>query len=103
LTPRQKADNRRASKRRIVVEQGIGEMKEWRIAAERDRNRNRGHTRMMKNVAGLHNRLFGWAARGRGKCPSHRQAADRAATRMPISSGAPFSRGILYLFPPAGV
>jgi hypothetical protein len=45
LTARQKGGNRRVSKRRI--------------AAERYRNRRRGHTLMMKNVAGLHNRMFG--------------------------------------------
>ncbi len=59
LTARQKAGNRRVSKQRIVVEHGIGKMKILRIAAERSRNRRRGHTLMMKNVAGLHNRMFG--------------------------------------------
>lgn len=58
LTPRQKAGNRRVSKRRIVVEHGIGKMKVWRVAAERWRNPRRRHTLMMKNVAGLHNRMF---------------------------------------------
>lgn len=58
LTARQKAGNRRVSKRRVVVEHGIGKMKVWRIAAERDRNPRRGHTLMMKNIAGLHNRMF---------------------------------------------
>ena len=59
LTARQKAGNRRVSKRRIVAEHGIGKRKVWRIAGERYRNRRRGHTLMMKNVAGLHNRMFG--------------------------------------------
>ena len=58
LTPRQKAGNRRVSKRRIVVEHGIGKMKVWRVSAERWRNPRRRHTLMMKNVAGLHNRMF---------------------------------------------
>jgi len=58
LTPRQRAGNRRVSKRRIVVEHGIGKMKVWRVAAERWRNPRRRHTLMMKNVAGLHNRMF---------------------------------------------
>jgi DDE superfamily endonuclease/Helix-turn-helix of DDE superfamily endonuclease len=58
LTAEQKAGNRRVSKRRIVVEHGIGKMKVWRIAAERYRNPRRCHTVMMKNVAGLHNRMF---------------------------------------------
>jgi hypothetical protein len=58
LTPRQKAGNRRVSRRRIVVEHGIGKMKVWRVAAERWRNPRRRHTLMMKNVAGLHNRMF---------------------------------------------
>jgi hypothetical protein len=50
------------SKRRIVVEHGIGKMTVWRIAAQRYRIRRRGHTLMMKNVAGLHNRTFGRTA-----------------------------------------
>ena len=58
LTPRQKAGNRRVSRRRIVVEHGIGKMKVWRVAAERWRNPRRRHALMMKNVAGLHNRMF---------------------------------------------
>jgi len=58
LTARQKAVNRRVSRRRIVVEHGIGKMKVWRIAAERYRNPRRRHTLIMKNVAGLHNLMF---------------------------------------------
>ena len=58
LTRRQKAGNRRVSRRRIVVEHGIGKMEVWRVAAERWRNPRRRHTLMMKNVAGLHNRMF---------------------------------------------
>lgn len=58
LTPRQEAGNRRVSKRRIVVEHGIGKMTVWRAAAERWRKPRRRHTRMMKNGAGLHNRMF---------------------------------------------
>src|SRR5438874_1736989 len=52
------AGNRRVSRRRIAVEHGIGKMKVWRIAAERYRNPRRRHTLVMKNVAGLHNRMF---------------------------------------------
>ena len=58
LTTRQKRGNRRISRRRIVVEHGIGQMKIWRIAADRYRNPRRRHTLMFKNVAGLHNRMF---------------------------------------------
>ena len=58
LTARQKAGNRRVSRRRVVVEHGIGKMKVWRIVAERYRNPRRRHTLIMKNVAGLHNRMF---------------------------------------------
>ena len=58
LTARQKAGNRRVSQRRIVVEHGIGKMKVWRIAAERYRNPRRRHTLIIKNVAGLHNRMY---------------------------------------------
>ena len=58
LTARQKRGNRRISRRRIVVEHGIGKMKIWRIAADRYRNPRRRHTLMFKNIAGLHNRMF---------------------------------------------
>jgi hypothetical protein len=58
LAPRQKAGNRRVSQKRIVAEHGIGKMKVWRVAGERWRNPRRRHTLMMKNVAGLHNRMF---------------------------------------------
>jgi hypothetical protein len=59
LTDRERSGNRRLSKRRVVVEHGIGKMKVWRIASERYRNPRGGHTLMMKNVAGLHNRMYG--------------------------------------------
>lgn len=59
LTRRQKAGNRRLARRRVVVEHGIGKMKIWRIAADRYRNPRSRHTILMKNVAGLHNRMFG--------------------------------------------
>lgn len=58
LTRRQKRGNRRHSRKRVVVEQAIGKMKIWRIAAERYRNPTRRHTLIMKNVAGLHNLMF---------------------------------------------
>lgn len=58
LTARQKAGNRRVGRKRVVVEHGIGKMKVWRVAAERWRNPRRRHTLVMKNVAGLHNRMF---------------------------------------------
>jgi hypothetical protein len=59
LTRRQKAGNRRLARRRVVVEHGIGKMKIWRIVADRYRNPRGRHTLIMKNVAGLHNRMFG--------------------------------------------
>ena len=59
LTPRQQAGNRRLARRRVVAEHGIGKMKVWRIASDRYRNPRPRHTLMMKNVAGLHNRMFG--------------------------------------------
>jgi hypothetical protein len=59
LTARQKAGNRRVSRRRIVAEHGIGKMKVWRIASERYRNPRRRHTLTIKNVAGLHNLMYG--------------------------------------------
>jgi len=58
LTPRQRAGNRLVGRKRVVVEHAIGKMKVWRAAAERWRNPRRRHTLVMKNVAGLHNRMF---------------------------------------------
>jgi hypothetical protein len=58
LTARQKAGNRRAPRRRIVAEHGIGKMKVWRIASERYRNPRRRHTLTIKNVAGPHNLMY---------------------------------------------
>jgi DDE superfamily endonuclease/Helix-turn-helix of DDE superfamily endonuclease len=58
LTGRQKAGNRRLSRRRVAAEHGIGKMKVWRIASERYRNPVRKHTLVMKNVAGLHNLMY---------------------------------------------
>jgi hypothetical protein len=58
LTGAQKAANRVVSRRRIVVEHGIGKMKIWRVASERYRNPVRRHTLIMKNVAGLHNLMY---------------------------------------------
>jgi hypothetical protein len=58
LTARQKAGNRRVSRRRVAAEHGIGKMKIWRVAAERHRDPVSRHTLIMKNVAGLHNLMF---------------------------------------------
>ncbi len=58
LTAAQRERNRRVSRRRIVVEHGIGKMKVWRIASERYRNPTRRHTLIMKNIAGLHNLMY---------------------------------------------
>ena len=59
LSAEEKRSNRRLAKERIVVEHGIGKMKIWRIASDRYRNPPRRHTVMMKNIAGLHNRMYG--------------------------------------------
>jgi IS5 family transposase len=58
LSAQDRKRNRAISRKRIVVEHGIGKMKIWRIAADRYRNPLRRHTVMMKNIAGLHNRMF---------------------------------------------
>lgn len=58
LTKAQKKANRELSQKRIVAEHGIGKMKIWRIAADKYRNPRSRHTVKMKNVAGLHNRMF---------------------------------------------
>jgi len=59
LSAEEKRSNRALARERIVAEHGIGKMKIWRIAADRYRNPPRRHTVMMKNVAGLHNRMYG--------------------------------------------
>lgn len=59
LSDEEKRSNRRLARERIVAEHGIGKMKIWRIAADRYRNPPRRHTVMMKNVAELHNRMYG--------------------------------------------
>lgn len=59
LTADQKQGNKKISQKRIVAEHGIGKMKIWRIATEKYRNLRSRHTAKMKNVAGLHNRMFG--------------------------------------------
>jgi hypothetical protein len=58
LTPRRKRHNRRLARRRVVVEHAVGKMKIWRVAADRFRNPRRRHTLIVKNVAGLHNRMY---------------------------------------------
>ena len=67
LTAAQKEANRVVSRRRIVVEHGIGKMKVWRIASERYRNPVRRHTLIMKNVAGLHNLMYARSINGWGE------------------------------------
>jgi hypothetical protein len=59
LSDEEKRSNRLLARERIGAEHGIGKMKIWRIAADRYRNPLRRHTVMMKNVAGLHNRMYG--------------------------------------------
>jgi hypothetical protein len=59
LSDEQKRSNRQLAKERIVAEHGIGKMKIWRIASDRFRNPPRRHTMMTKNVAGLHNLMYG--------------------------------------------
>ncbi|MBN9121144.1 MAG: transposase family protein [Planctomycetes bacterium] len=59
LSDEERRSNRSSAKERIVAEHGIGKMKIWRIASDRYRNPPRRHTVMMKNVAGLHNRMYG--------------------------------------------
>ena len=59
LSDEERRANRDLARDRIVAEHGIGKMKIWRIAADRYRNPPRRHTVMMKNVAGLHNRMYG--------------------------------------------
>lgn len=58
-TRRQRAGNRRLSKRRNVVEHGIGKMKIWRVVADRFRNPLQSPTVVMKNLSELYNLMFG--------------------------------------------
>jgi len=59
LTARQRRANRRHARRRVAAEHAIGKMKVWRVVSDRYRGPRRRHTLVMKNVAGLHNRMYG--------------------------------------------
>lgn len=59
LTGRQRRGNRRHARRRVAAEHAIGKMKVWRVVSDRYRGPRRRHTLVMKNVAGLHNRMYG--------------------------------------------
>lgn len=59
LTEEEKEYNRIHASLRIRVEHAIGKIKIWRILSERYRNRLRDHIIIVKNVAGLHNLMYG--------------------------------------------
>lgn len=59
LTQEEKECNRIHASLRIRVEHAIGKMKIWRILSERYRNRLKDHIIIVKNVAGLHNLMYG--------------------------------------------
>jgi hypothetical protein len=58
LAPRWKKGNKNHASKRVVVEHGIGKMKNWRICSERYRNKRSKHTLMFKNIAGFHNMMY---------------------------------------------
>jgi IS5 family transposase len=55
LTKKQKAANRKLSKKRVLVEHVIGRIKVFRIMAERYRNRRQKHAMRMKLICGIYN------------------------------------------------
>lgn len=55
----EKEYNRIHASLRIRIEHAIGKMKIWRILSERYRNRLKDHIIIVKNVAGLHNLMYG--------------------------------------------
>ncbi len=59
LTEEEKEYNRIHASLRIRIEHAIGKMKIWRIISERYRNRLKDHITVVKNVAGLHNLMYG--------------------------------------------
>lgn len=56
LTDDDRSHNRWHSRRRVVVEHGIGRLRTYRSLADRDRHHRRGHERRVVAVAGLINR-----------------------------------------------
>jgi hypothetical protein len=59
LSKGEKEYNRIHASLRIRIEHAIGKMKIWRILSERYRNRLKDHIIIVKNVAGLHNLMYG--------------------------------------------
>ena len=55
LTKKQKAANRKLSKKRVLVEHVIGRIKVFRMMAERYRNRRQKHAMRMKLICGIYN------------------------------------------------
>lgn len=55
LTSKQKAANRKLSKKRVLVEHVIGRIKVFRMMAERYRNRRQKHAMRMKLICGIYN------------------------------------------------
>ena len=56
LTPQQKAENKALAKKRIIVENVIGKLKNFRIFKAKYRNRRRRFGLRMNLIAGIHNR-----------------------------------------------
>ena len=55
LTDKDKAANRKLAKERVVIEHVIGNLKIFRILAERYRNRRTNHTKRVKLICGIYN------------------------------------------------
>jgi hypothetical protein len=55
LTTKQKKDNLKLSKSRVMVEHVIGRVKVFRIMAEKYRNRRYKHSQRMKLICGVYN------------------------------------------------
>jgi len=55
LTKKEKKQNLKLSKSRVMVEHVIGKIKVFRIMAERYRNRREKHSQRMKIICGIYN------------------------------------------------
>ncbi len=80
LTLRQRAGDCRVGRQRVAVEYGIGEVRLWRVAAERWRDPRRRHPMGMTSVDGLHNRMYAEWGPGAARRRSSSSAQHLAAT-----------------------
>ena len=58
LTKEQKLSNKKHSQKRVIVENGLWQMKIWRIVRDQFRGSRKSHSLIFKNIAGFHNMMF---------------------------------------------